>query len=398
MGGMDVGWFKQDGKRSSARLATPSAGRADIKFVSLVKKYLPGQPAMRHVPIALGLVAMAANAQAIQIVVDYTFDTNDFFNSATPNGQQARSALEAAASRYSGIITSSLGAVGPADSGGGWRIGFSHPGTGAGLEISTSASSVADPLVPLGAGAADHYGFAGLAQDNWILYAGGRDLSTPGVGGTGTGTNLTSVFDDLNGPMHRGLIPNTPANSVNDLPVWGGSIAFDTNGVDWHFDHTKAASGASLDFYSIALHEIGHALGLSTGWNQWRQLQSGSTFTGQNAVAAYNADNGASAAALNQVSATNGHFEDGTYDSFIFAGADPNLVGTVGEGVLQDLLMEPTANFSPAVRRFELTNVDVGALGDVGWSLVPLPPAAWLMGTALLGLMGLVRRRTAMRD
>jgi hypothetical protein len=45
-------------------------------------------------------------------------------------------------------------------------------------------------------------------------------------------------------------------------------------------------------------------------------------------------------------------------------------VGTVGTDGLQDLLMEPTANFTAAVKRFELTNVDVAALRDVGWSTV----------------------------
>ena len=32
--------------------------------------------------------------------------------------------------------------------------------------------------------------------------------------------------------------------------------------------------------------------------------------------------------------------------------------------------MEPTANFSPVVQRLELTNVDVAALQDIGWSVL----------------------------
>lgn len=33
--------------------------------------------------------------------------------------------------------------------------------------------------------------------------------------------------------------------------------------------------------------------------------------------------------------------------------------------------MEPTADFTTGVRRLELTNVDVAALRDVGWSVIP---------------------------
>jgi hypothetical protein len=71
------------------------------------------------------------------------------------------------------------------------------------------------------------------------------------------------------------------------------------------------------------------------------------------------------------VSSTNRHWQDGAYDSRIFQNANPKLVATVGTGNLQDLLMEPTANFTPTVKRFELTNVDVAALRDLGWSTVP---------------------------
>ncbi len=302
---------------------------------------------------------------AITIVPDYTYDTNDFFD--TP---LKKDALQAAADRFSTIITSSLLAVSPSDSEPGWRIGVSHPGTGESINISTATSAGSDPLVnPGGAPPADVYGFGGLATDTWILYSGGRPLGTAGIGGTRTGINFTTVLDDLEGPMHRGLIPNTPSNTVSDLPVWGGSIAFDS-GTSWHFDTSTEPPLSSTDFYSIALHEIGHALGLSTDWNQWADDVSGSSFTGSHAVAAFNADNSTNVASLSMESSSNMHWQDETYDSIIFSAANPNYVGTVGAGNLQDLLMEPVSNFTQTLRRFELTNVDVAALEDVGWSVV----------------------------
>jgi hypothetical protein len=201
--------------------------------------------------------------------------------------------------------------------------------------------------------------------------------------------NFESVFNDVNGPMHRGGIPNTPASTVYDLPTWGGSISFDT-GINWHFGLATAAPGGTVDFYSIALHEIGHALGLAADWNQWSA--SGGVYNGANAVAAYNADNSASRSGLNLQSASNDHWLDGAYDSFIFSLGAPNLVGTVGLATRQDLLMEPIANFvNPAPLRFELTNVDVAALRDIGWTVVPEPGLAGLLAAG--GILGGVRRR-----
>ncbi len=347
--------------------------------------------------LALALLVSAAliqgSAQAFLIEVDYSFDTNNFFD--TP---AKREAMQAVADRYSRVITSELSAVSPGGTStgtsAGWRVGFTHPGTGASTQISTATSAATDPLIGGTTTAANAYGFAGLAANQWVLFAGGRPQPAAATGGTGTGTNFTSTFNDLNGPMHRGVISNTPSNTVGDLPAWGGAISFDT-GINWHFDTGTASPFGSVDFYSIALHEIGHALGLSLSFNQWEQFDTGGQFTGPESLAAYNADNGTSLTALDQVSATNEHWEDGTYDSEIFAFAGPNYVGTVGEGMPQDLLMEPIANFSGTVRRLELTNVDVAALRDLGWSTVAIPEPSAVFFFALIGSrVWATRRRT----
>jgi hypothetical protein len=315
---------------------------------------------------ALILMVGVPAASAINIVVDYTYDTNNFFDTQTK-----RDAMEAVADRFSRIIISPLAAVTPSGTGtgtsAGWRVGFTHPGTGASYQLSTASSAGTDPI----GGGADVYGFGGLNADEWILYAGGRSLSSAGQGGTGTGLNYTSTFNDIHGPLHRGIADNTPSSTSSDLPRWGGSIAFDSDGDrNWHFDLATAAPSGFVDFYSIALHEVGHALGLSTSWNQWPEDGAGN-YTGASAIAAYNADNGTSLTSLNLTSATNMHWADGTYDSTIFAAGQPNYVGTVGSAAKQDLLMEPIANFIyPTLRRFELTNVDVAALEDIGWSVV----------------------------
>ncbi|MEM6751155.1 MAG: matrixin family metalloprotease, partial [Planctomycetota bacterium] len=178
------------------------------------------------------------------------------------------------------------------------------------------------------------------------------------------------TFDDIQGPMHRGFDDNTPSDSVGDLPRWGGSISFDT-GRTWHFDLDTAAPFDEVDFYSIAMHEVGHALGLGASWNQWLADPGLTLYSGQNAIDSWNDQVGGSVTTL-ELQGANPHWLDGRYTAPIFTPGEPNLVGTVGTapGVWQDLLMEPIANFTGSLRRFELTNMDVAALVDVGWSVL----------------------------
>ncbi len=129
---------------------------------------------------------------------------------------------------------------------------------------------------------------------------GGRatNISSAGVGGTGTGTNLITTFSDPNSHLNRGF-----NNGINSLPVWGGTIAFNAN-TNWDF--SDDASGGGIDFYSIALHEIGHALGLSSyqpsypddTYSDIAAEISGSSYSGSFALNAYNSDNGTNRASL----------------------------------------------------------------------------------------------------
>jgi hypothetical protein len=307
--------------------------------------------------------------RAINILVDYRYDTNNpkFFDTA-----QKKAALDAAAARWSAVLTSSLSAATMTDDTRDPRIGFTHPSTGASYQVSAANSSATDAVVAAGGPVANEYRQPwSIAANQWILYPGGRSLSSNGIGGTGTGHNITTVFTDNNSHLNRNFRPSSVSGN---LPVWGGAISFDNDGsTTWHYDMNSPAPDGAIDLYSVALHEIGHALGLSaSSWLDWSSKVSGGQYIGTQAVAAYNSDNGAS---LSQLSlSADHHWQNNTYDSRIFSAAGPNYVGTVGSAALQDLLMEPIADYTPTVKRFELTKVDVGAADDVGWSVVALGP------------------------
>jgi len=296
----------------------------------------------------LGCVAvLAANAplaSAMAIVFDYTYDTRGFFTD--PNRRQV---LEAAANTFEARLTDQLTGINPGGSNT-WSARFSHPGTGANVELQNLT----------------------IAPGELRVYAGGRVLSgdTLGIGGPG-GRGASGSNNFVNNVFSRGQ-PGALAAQPTDFGPWGGFITFDTQ-TDWYFDPdvtTQEPFAGRNDFYSIAIHELAHLLGFGTA-PSWRTFVQGALFTGPKS----RAENFGLPVPLDL---DGGHWADGTQGQLRGGGL------TFQEAAMDPTLLEGTRKF--------FTELDYAGLDDLGWNVIPEPATVLLLGSGVL-LLG-ARRRT----
>lgn len=316
-------------------------------------------------PRFLTLLVLVAPLHGFTIEVDYRYDDFGFFENP-----EARAAMEAVAARWSRVVDQELLEVDEVDDELDARFAISHPSRGGRYEVSSARSSSSDILRLVGAPRANEYrdGIR-IPADTWVLYPGSRNFGGDVIaegGAAAGGFNAQQTFDNPDGLLNRGF--NVGQGS---LVLVGGTVSFDRD-VVWHFDLASPAPAGTTDFYSVALHEVGHGLGLaSEGVPAWANLVEQGGFTGANALAAYEAASGISLPRLEIVESDDFHFQDGLYRAPIFAGGGPNYVGTVGVSGRQSLAMEATIPIGVQSPRIELTTVDVAALKDLNWAVVP---------------------------
>ncbi len=292
--------------------------------------------------------------QAFEISIDYAHDATDFFGAGNPDGavagSQARLALEAAADYFSATLDDNFSSIEPpapfssSVSDGvatwQWSLHFNDPTTGA-------QTTLVDQT---------------FAAGEYRIYAGARDLSSPtvGLGGPGgfqvsSGSNgggftsdeinqiTTSFFDTV---QQRG--------QTSGFARWGGTMTFDNVDSVWHYDHKSLPSSGQNDFFSIALHELGHSLGLGTS-EDWEALVTGELFNGPVSMAEFGGP-----VPLDCTGGC-GHWAD---DTTSFVGGLPQATA-----------------MSPSIlngTRKVFTDLDVAGLKDIGWDiLVPSTIHTW---------------------
>lgn len=268
------------------------------------------------------LVTVPGSGFAFVITIDYSED-GGFFGDPT-----RRDTLEAAAGFFEGIITDDLLEIdinsGPPGVNT-WTGSFSNPGTG-------DPDSVTDRPI---------------AADTIIVYAGGRDLGGGTLGSAGPGgfsASGTQTFVDT--VRNRGEVGLTIGPGATEVAPWGGSVAFNDT-TNWFFDTDPSTDEpfSGFDFFSVALHEFGHVLGMGIV-DSWDELVVGGIFTGTEAVAV----RGGGGPIL--VTGGGGHWAAGTQ-------------GGVG-GAGPEAAMDPDIGTSTRKR---FTPLDIAGLDDIGWDI-----------------------------
>jgi hypothetical protein len=264
--------------------------------------------------------AITANSptqnNGFNIEFDYRFDTNGWFTS------EKRVALEAAAKIWEDIILDEFSEIAAGET-----MDVRNPQTGEYTQITTSS-----------------------AIDDLRIFVGARDLNgSLGVAGPLSGATSYVVGSD----SHQRYIERFTGS---DFEPWIGTVAFDPN-VSWHFDPddpliTDTIPFTEHDFVSVAVHEIGHVLGISSGINAFNDLVSlydngNYYFIGSNAVA----ENGGYAVPLasNASGPDNSHFQEG------------HEYGDSGEVLMDPTLTRGTRNL--------VTRLDAALLDDIGYSI-----------------------------
>jgi hypothetical protein len=292
--------------------------------------------------------ALPAPARSIAIQFDYTYDTQGFFDPAVnPSAAQARAALEAAGAVY-GRLADGLSAIAP---GGGdhWFTGFLAPGGG---NVVVSDLAVPEDTMVVFVGGRPLFGVLGFAQNGSVLAP----------------TGSAAFLDALAARGQAGALAAIPT----DYGPWGGSITFSAS-APWHFDPATAPSAGTSDFFTTAVHELAHLLGIGNA-SSWDALVTDDgdpstplLFHGPASVAAYGGPV--------PLDPNGGHWAE--------------AVASFVNGVPQETLMDPTT--ARGIREL-LTDLDLVGLADIGWEVTPVPEPG-TSATLALGLALLAARR-----
>lgn len=297
--------------------------------------------ALRLSGLIIALVAtIALPAQAINIQLDYSYDTLGFFGTASAP-TPARTALEFAVRTFT-PFTDTLAAIQPGGNNS-WIAKFPDPSTNTYVDVPNLT----------------------VPQDTIVVFAIARDLLGSAIGQAGpgayqfSGSNPTPGF--ISAVTNRGQ-----GNSNVDFAPWGGVIAIDVwNNVEnaprrWNFDVSSGSSTDAYDFHTVATHELAHLFGFGTSTAFAGKVQFTSATT-----AVFNGD-------LSQ------QLYGGNVPLFVPPGADQIqqiqhwASGTTSPPFLPGT--QPRASLGPSLplgQRRLLSPLDFAALADIGWQVPP---------------------------
>jgi hypothetical protein len=316
--------------------------------------------------LAAFLLLSATPSYAINLVLDYTHDT--FFGTHAA----ANAALQAAAADISAAITTSLNATVDTNTSNvngsfatfDFEYSYTNPATGATQTISSAVRPANEVRMYVG-----------------VRNLTGSTLGTGGPGGAGydvsgsyfdfgdftTAVNNAAAAGNVNMKRGGGPVIGNLSGDIGGIPIsvdYGSStgnlwfdVDSDNNGVMdsdttlnnyWHYSHTTAVAAGKNDFYSVAVHEMLHALGIASGVESWQNYASGSNWSGPAVIALAGTGSG-------MIQSGGGHIAEG------------KMSNRLSDGGAQEAAMDPTITTGT---RKKITNLDLAFLRDIGWDTV----------------------------
>lgn len=296
--------------------------------------------------LAAACLLACPQTEALTIEIRYELAGSAFFDQPG-----AKEALRAAADFYEDLISDQLAAIDPAQfPGSSWIPTHADPLTG--LPVNMVAQT--NLVVP---------------ADTVIIYAGSMNLGAAAAraGAGGAVLNVGGPLAWWNQLIGRGeagasqIVGGAYTLNPTDFGPWGGVIFFNSAVANWNFSTTDATGTAGPDALSVALHEIGHILGLGTyradcSWTTLINPANG-LFTGTLATQSFESNPPTDA-----VHVLPGSKKSGAYGCF---------------GVAHGALVTPLMSAAlPASNSFHVpADLDLAMLRDIGWQLA-LPERA----------------------